>query len=341
MAKGWDVIGLSVQFSIQHDLYAEAARLCSPYAKVWAGGFHASAVRPPEGVSKVIKGEGEEAFTPGMSFREIEYPEPSAWRMEPYWAKGSPHDLQSKTAFWMPVEFSRGCDRACGYCGVHRFWGGSRYYPKARIAGYLDSLIAEGIEEVFIEDDNFASDPGMFSWIIEELGKRGLWWSTPNGIYAKALKDNIGALARAGCWRVSLPFETGTESTARLVGLGNKWMPQPEALALVEALKAEGIMACGFFIIGYPGETLDDMQRTLDYANSLPLDQRNISIATPYPGTPLYDLCKAKGYLASNPPELYRDLLYTHGMIRTPEFAPEQVEALKWADREAAIARRA
>jgi radical SAM superfamily enzyme YgiQ (UPF0313 family) len=339
--KDWDIIGLSAQFSIQHDVYLEAVNLCrkNSAAEIIAGGFHAYAVERPDGVSRIIAGDGESSLVPWMDFEDVEYAYPSDSRMRAYWAKGSPHDLQSKTDRWMPVEFSRGCNRTCGYCGVKRFWAGTRYYSQKKIEGYLDALVTEGIEEVFIEDDNCASDPAMFRWIIRELRKRRLWWSTPNGVYAKGLADNIGNLADSGCWRVSLPFETGTASTAKLMRLGDKWMPQPEALELVLALKAESIKTCGFFIIGYPGETLDDMKRTLDYANSLPLDQRNISIATPYPGTPLYDTCKANGYLDKDGPELYRELLYTHAMIRTPEFSPEQVEALKWADREAAIAR--
>jgi len=79
---------------------------------------------------------------------------------------------------------------------------------------------------------------------------------------------------------------------------------------------------------------------TLDYANSLPLDQRNIYIATPYPGTPLYETCREKGYLTVSPPELFRELLYTRGMIRTPEFSPEDIEAIKKTDRDAAISRK-
>jgi anaerobic magnesium-protoporphyrin IX monomethyl ester cyclase len=116
--------------------------------------------------------------------------------------------------------------------------------------------------------------------------------------------------------------------------LGNKWVKFDDALDLVVSLSLEGIQTCGFFIIGYPGETLDDMKRTLDYANALPLDQRNIYIATPYPGTPLYDDCKRNGWLVSDD---YDDLLYTRGLIRTLDFGPEDVEALKAKDRAEAI----
>ena len=334
-----DRVCISAQFSIQHQHYLDAVEMCRG-REIIAGGFHASAVPAPEGV-RVIRGDGELGLSPGKTFEDIQYPAPRPDWMAPYWQAGAPHDLQSKTQRWIPVEFSRGCFRRCGYCGVPRFWGMPRYYARAKIAAYLDALVSKGFEEVFIEDDNFIADPDNFRWIIQQLGQRGLWWSTPNGISAKSLAPFVDDLPAARCWRVALPFETGTLSTARLMGLGNKWMPQSEALTLVQRLKDNGILTCGFFIIGYPGESLPDMQATLDYANSLPLDQRNVYIATPYPGTPLYDLCVEKGYLTSQPPELYTDLLYTRGLIRTPEWTPEDVEELKKRDRDAAIARRA
>jgi radical SAM superfamily enzyme YgiQ (UPF0313 family) len=336
--SGYDTVGISAQFSIQHQEYLNAVELCKIYnvPEVIAGGFHAAAVPKPNGVDRVYSGDGELAFNTGMTFDAIEYPPASAAMLEPYWAMGSPHDLQSKTKRWTPIEFSRGCDRQCGYCGVRNYWGGSRYYSPMKISDHLDALCAEGIEEVFIEDDNFISDHDAFSWIIGQMGQRKLWWSTPNGIAASSLRGHLGTLARSGCWRVSLPFETGVESTARIMRLGNKWLPFGQALELVHSLREEGIKTCGFFIIGYPGETLCDMQKTLDYANGLPLDQRNVYIATPYPGTPLYDLCKQKGYLVS---EKYDDLLYTKGLIETPDFTPDQVEDLKARDRAAAIAR--
>lgn len=338
----WNMVGLSVQFSIQHAVYVEAAALCEERgARAIAGGFHAAAVPAPAGVERVIRGDGETGLFPSITFDKIQYPKPSAERMAPYWERDAPHDLQSKTKRWMPVEFSRGCYRHCGYCGVNRFWGSTRYFSKLKIAAYLDSLVREGFEEVFIEDDNFLADGDNFSWIIAAMKDRGIWWSTPNGIYAKGVREHARELAGSGCWRISLPFETGNASTARLMRLGDKWMPLPEAMELVKMVKAEGIKTCGFFIIGYPGESLDEMQLTLDYANSLPLDQRNISIATPYPGTELYEICKAHGYLERDIPELYDDLLYTKSLIHTHDFTAAQVDDLKRRDRDAAIARKA
>jgi len=337
----YDLIGISVQFSIQDALYKEAALMASHSgALVVAGGFHAAAVPAPLGVYHVIRGSGEVGLVPETTFADVDYPPVTADMLEPYWSIGRPHDLQSKTPHWMPVEFSRGCARRCEYCGGPRFWGATEYYSKEAISKHLDQLVAIGVEELFVEDDNWIADPKRFKWILGELKARHLAWSTPNGIFAQRLKPFVHELADSGCWRVSLPFETGTASTARLMRLGNKWMTYYEALGLTMSLQAEGIKTCGFFIIGYPGETLRDMQRTLDYAKGLPLDQRVVSIATPYPGTALFERCLKQNYLAVPPDELYEKLLFTHGLIGTADFTPQDVEHLKFSDRREALKRR-
>jgi radical SAM superfamily enzyme YgiQ (UPF0313 family) len=222
---------------------------------------------------------------------------------------------------------------------VNRYWGNVRYFGAEKVRRHLEALRWIGVKELFIEDDNIVADAGRFEWLKNTLRELGLSWSTPNGIRAANLAEHLDGLAASGCWRVSLPFETGSKNTARLMGLGSKWLEIERAHRLVRELKAQGIKTCGFFIIGYPGETLDDVRTTLDYANALPLDQRNIYIATPYPGTPLYETCAAKGYLLAEPPELYDRLLYTGGMISTPEFTAAKIEAIKYADRVAALER--
>jgi len=339
----YDLIGLSAQFSIQHAEYVRSAkRLMQSDAFVIAGGFHASAVPEPEGVKETWAGEGEPRFQRFLNLAG----EPTGptcripdGALERYWNLAAPHDLQSKTQRWMSLETSRGCYLDCGYCGVRRYWGAWRPVPMDRILAQLDHLCSRGVEEVFIEDDNVNAVDDHFEAVVAALRERGLWWSTPNGISAHRLLGHTKRLAPL-CWRVSLPFEAGSARSAELMGLGRKWMPFDKALSLVKALRGEGILTAGFFIIGYPGETLEDMQRTLDYANALPLDQRNIYIATPYPGTRLYERCIEEGWLAKKDEQLYDALLYTVGLVNTAEFKSEQVEQLKWRDRAAALARK-
>lgn len=331
----WDVIGISAQFSIQHAEYERVAKIAAEHAdEVVAGGFHAAAVAAPDGVAQVCDGPGEDFF-------DVEYRPPDMTEDEllRYWQHEAPHDLQSATSRWMSIETSRGCNYGCGYCGVSRFWGKWRPLDISMIRGHLGNLRDNlGVQELFIEDDN-ATTEGHLERLLPDL--RTFKWSMPNGVRIADLSIGlIRRMAKSGCWRISLPFETGALHTARQMYLGDKWVPYPMAKAIVEIIRDAGIRTCGFFIIGYPGEGEAEAKLTLEYANSLPLDDRHIYIATPYPGTKLYETCIKNGWLTTGPPELYDALMYNRALIRTPWFEPERIELMRAVDRAEAMARK-
>jgi len=336
----YDVIGLSVTFSIQHFEYLRVAKIAKASgAFVLAGGIHAGAIDKPEYVDLVIKGGGEQYFNKDVQFA---IPDFSIDELERYWIKMAPHDLESKTNKWINIETSRGCFNLCSFCGIRELWKSWTFLPTEDVKKYFSFLKFIGIEEVFIEDDNVAWDQVRFLEILNLLKKNSFFWSTPNGIFIKNIASShiLDTIFETKCWKLSLPFETGKKSTAKLMNLGNKWIEFEYAYDLINKLKENNIKTAGFFIIGYPGETLKDMQETLDFANSLPLDGRNIHIATPYPGSPLYKLCKENNYLVTDGEELYKNLLYTKGLIKTPDFTPQEVENLKKEDRDKAIKRK-
>lgn len=339
----YDLVGISAQFSTQHALYEElaaTARRRWPRATVIAGGFHASAVKAPPGVDQVIHGSGE-AYFAGGDRRRWRLPKPSYCELEDYWRLGAPHDLQSASSRWFPIETSRGCSRSCHFCGVHRYWGRWEAHCATELVAQLEHLTLRlGVEEVFVEDDNVALDRTHFEAVVQLLEEFGLRWSTPNGIDIRGMLLLLPRLRASGCWRLSLPFETGSEHTAGLMGIGEKWLAFDDALQVVARVRDQGIEACGFFIIGYPGESLEDIERTLEYANALPLDARHIYIATPYPGTRLLEVCRRNGWLRYQEPELYGRLTYTQCLVDTPDWRAEDVTAIRARDREAAIARR-
>jgi len=328
----WDLIGISAQFSIQHAEYVRVAEIARQHAeRVIAGGFHAAAVPPPDGIDDVCTGAGEQYF-------DVPYtpPDVTVEEMGRYWQRGAPHDLTSVSDRWMTVETSRGCEGSCGFCGVRSYWGS---WIDLDVVPYLRRLSKMGVEELYIEDDN-ATAYGRLSMILPKLSRFA--WSMPNGVRAADLTSElIHDMAMSGCWRLSLPFETGTRRGAELMHLGSKWLPHYQALEVVKRIRGEGVLTCGFFIIGYPGETRSDVMRTLEYANSLPLDDRHIYIATPYPGTPLYNLCRRAGYLICDGPELYERLMYNRALICTPWLKPGELEEIRAEDREQAIRRRA
>jgi radical SAM superfamily enzyme YgiQ (UPF0313 family) len=118
--------------------------------------------------------------------------------------------------------------------------------------------------------------------------------------------------------------------------LKEKWLTYSEAKVLVNRLKQANVQTCGFFIIGYPGETIDDVKVTLAYANALPLEQRNIYFATPYKGTKLYSDCERNGWLVNSTAQ---SATYRDAVINTPWLKRDELLKLWSDDREAALRR--
>lgn len=338
-----EIVGISAQFSIQHKEVIKAIRLSKKYTKnILVGGFHARYVTEED--VKICHGMGENCVRKAigqdpLKFPSMKMPKPMSAMLHSYWDRCKPHDLKTRTGQWMPIETSRGCPYSCGFCGANEYWGNWHGRRLEDIEDALDYYSSIGVRELYIEDDNISIDKERFQSLIYMFNLYDMYWSTPNGISPKHLlrPGVLESLKGSTCWRLSLAFEAGNPWSAYYMGIRDKYVDRDTAEWLVEQLEDMGIETCGFFVIGYPPETIVDVLQTLEYANSLPLSQRNIYIATPYPGTKLYDLCKKQGYLACDGEELYEKLRYTKGLINTPWLSGKRLEEIKFEDREKAI----
>ena len=314
------VIGFSLMFESQLAAY----KMLLPWAQ-----RHADAVVVGGNYGATIegwKGDGERFFDPSFDFASSNCGKPLLHELETYWEIDQPHDV-TRTKRWFPIETSRGCTGACAFCTSHSFWGAWRPRDVGKVREDLLWLKEKrGIEELLIEDDNISHDPERFLQLMKVFKDLKLWWSTPNGIYLRSIikrPDILNAMLYSRCWRCSLPIETANEETAKRMHLGNKWITPKEAEKLTFILDYYNIEMCGFFIIGYPGETEDDVKRTLALAESLPLKESHIQIAYPIKGTALYKECEANGWL------LDKEGGYTSAKINTPLLKAERVEEIR------------
>ncbi|MFQ5762321.1 MAG: B12-binding domain-containing radical SAM protein, partial [Candidatus Bathyarchaeia archaeon] len=102
------------------------------------------------------------------------------------------------------------------------------------------------------------------------------------------------AMAEVGLDTLYFGVETGSQRVLDLMGKAAKL---EQAVKSFEIAKQEGVKPMGAFILGYPGETLDEMMQTIKFAINLDPDYAQFSVLTPYPGTPVYDELRAKGLL--------------------------------------------
>ncbi len=324
-----DVVGYSLSFPSQESSLPLVRSMTSAKHEI-VGGPHGGLLKI-EGVQSHY-GPGESLLQSGFSFAQSPYPGFTDEEIRPYWEAKKPFGQKTATDRWIPMEFSRGCAHACGFCAMPKFWGKWEGKSLPIVESYLRWLShIRDIHEVIVLDDNIAFQKDFFLAVLDLFHRYDIQWSAPNGIYAHNLmnKEALAALATSRCLALSLPFETGCERTARLMHLGKKAFEKDQAMWLVKELHDMRIRTTGFFIIGYPGETEDDVKETLAFANSLPLDERYIYFATPYRGTRLYDLCVSNNYIEKN----LDSATYKTPVISTPWLSRERLYELWLQDR--------
>ncbi|MGC9332959.1 MAG: B12-binding domain-containing radical SAM protein [Anaerolineae bacterium] len=232
----------------------------------------------------------------------------------------------------LPILTSRGCPYRCSYC--------SQIGPRRWRARSAESVVAEwrwlvqelGAAEIGILDDSFNIDRKRVLDICDRLVQERLTdvsWIMINGIRANLADEEVlGAMKRAGCLRTAFGVESGNQ--AILDTVVDKHLTLDQVRAAFRAARTVDMETIGFFIIGMPGETEETMDDTIRFACELDPVVANFSIATPFPGTQMYETVKAQGRILA---ETWDDFVFFEGKARfeMPGLPAELVER-KWKE---------
>lgn len=237
---------------------------------------------------------------PHQNLDEIPFPARELFPLEKYFKIGLPMGILYKKRPFMNMITSRGCPYRCTFCSSTNFWG-NKYRTRSpeNVLDEMEDLVNRfGIKEIKFFDDNLTADKERAKRIFKGMIERGikLSWNTPNGIHIVNLDDEMLALMKeSGCYELTLAIESGDQYV--LKNIIHKPIELNDIERAVSKIKRAGLGCYGFFIIGFPGETKEQIQRTLDFSRKLDLDRISVFIANPLPGTALFELCKEMGYL--------------------------------------------
>ena len=146
------------------------------------------------------------------------------------------------------------------------------------------------IGELQFEDDTITVNKKNLFSLCEELEKLGLPWCTPNGTkvnyHFNKQEEMYRVMANSGCYQITLACESGVQRI--LDDVINKRLPLETIYPSIENAKKAGMLVHTFWIIGYPGETYEEIQKTIDFAMNSGADSFTFSILSPLPGTPIY-----------------------------------------------------
>lgn len=147
-----------------------------------------------------------------------------------------------------------------------------------------------GVREFHILDDSFNIDMPRAKRIFDMIVERGMdiKISFPNGVRADFFDDEmVEKMSAAGVYRLALGIESGSLRIQKMI---SKSLDIGILKGVVSKLAKARISVNGFFMLGFPGETLDEMKQTIQFACDLDLSTALFSLVIPNPGTELRDM---------------------------------------------------
>ena len=232
---------------------------------------------------------------------------------------------------------SRGCPFNCCFCAVHLHMGQKfRAHSAEYVLNHIQYVVDKfKVQNIFFEDDNLTLDLKRFEAICDGIIERNIkiGWETPNGVRADCLNlELLKKMKQSGANSIFVGVESGDQQI--LDNVICKSLDLNRVVEFAKNAQQIGLKTGAFYIIGFPGETKANMQRTVDFALELKRKYdvgMHLFAATPSYGTSLYEECKAKGYL---PADLswnsFAQARQAKGLplITTNEFTPTEVKEI-------------
>lgn len=202
----------------------------------------------------------------------------------------SPHGITSKRKINMSVMTSRGCPFLCTFCSSSVFWGRKyRMRSVEKVLEELEMLVKKyGAKEIQFLDDNFTLNRERAKQIFQGMIDRKLdvVWNTPNGVAIWTLDEELLALMkRSGCYALTLAIESGDQNV--LDCIIKKPLKLEQVRKVVKIIKKLGIQTHAFFMVGFPDEKPEQIEKTFRFAKELDLDSASFQIPQPLPGSEL------------------------------------------------------
>ena len=208
-----------------------------------------------------------------------------------------PSGSSRKIISFSSVLGSHGCSFNCMYCVYPKIFGKWRGRSPEKIVDDVETLVNRyNVKSIWFEDQTFSFDVNRAIKICDELIRRNI-----NVAWAcETRADKIPVMLlkkmkKSGCTRVQLGVETG--DPVLFSKLGKSGCTLKEISENIMAIKREGMIVEANFIVGLPGESWESIRNTANFINKFSPDIFSVSLATPYPGTKLYEIAEKNKWI--------------------------------------------
>lgn len=303
----FDLVAISSLSAQINEAYELADRYRALGIRVVLGGLHVTAV-PEEARQRadaVVIGEGESVwpdvlkdfelgqlkntYRAGGDFCLDQAPMPAYELLDP--------DRYNR----LIVQTSRGCPFRCEFCASSILL--TPHYKQKPVKRVLDEIdrIKAFWKRPFIEfaDDNAFVNHRYWKELLPELRKRKVRWFAETDLSVHQDDELLRLMKQSGCAEVLIGFESPGEWGLPGLELKSDWKLKRwrEAKEAVRRIQSSGIRVNGCFIVGLDGHGPEIFDKVLEFAMEAELFDIQITVPTPFPGTPLYSRLKREGRL--------------------------------------------
>jgi len=207
-----------------------------------------------------------------------------------------------KLGIYGTIISSRGCPYKCVFCASHAFWNSYRSHSAEHIIEEVKELIEKyKVDAIIFWDDLFMADKKRLKKIVELVEKEKINRKVHFTFETRANLINrevCGLLKKMNTSSILFGLELGSN---KILGyLKNNAVTVEQNKRALKLCKEFGFTTYGNFIIGTPGESKEDIEKTLELMRDENLDLCKGWILKPYPGTKIWDVYKKDGLVNEN-----------------------------------------
>jgi radical SAM superfamily enzyme YgiQ (UPF0313 family) len=230
-----------------------------------------------------------------------------------------------KTIF--PLTTSRGCVYWCDFCTAVRMFGKKyRMRSPKNVVDEIEQIHNKyGQSQFTFYDDAFTVDPNRVVKICDEIQRRKLAIQWDNETRVDMVNKNLlQKMKDAGCMATWFGVESGSPYVLEKM---HKKIRLDQTRRAFKTAREVGLMTVASVVLGFPGETEQTAWDTINFVRELDPDDIGFYIATPYPGTPMYDLVRSKGWLKITDFNKYDTATPT---FETPYLSGEKLKEIRY-----------
>ena len=221
---------------------------------------------------------------------ELPFPDYEQFDIQQYFEDHHQMNVILAEPRYVPVMSSRACPYNCIYC--HDMFG--KKFRKKSPKRFVEELkllyFKYNVREFHIIDDAFNIDRKRLHQILNLIIESDMKpkFAFPNALRGDVLeKEDIDLLKHAGTYMLTLAVESASNRIQKLM---RKNLNIQKVMENINYASSLGLITNGYFMLGFPTESLNELKKTIDLAINSSLDMVSFHVVVPFPGTELFEL---------------------------------------------------